>query len=97
MKTEFDYDSAIVWINENNFSKERHASYIYSIELLKMNQTRRFHRNKTNNRLDTNLTNLYKPLKLFTKGADELIQIDLKNSQPCFLALFLLVIILAGI
>jgi hypothetical protein len=42
----------------------------------------RFNRNKTNNRLDTNLTNMAKDLRPFLIGYEEMSYFDLKNSQP---------------
>lgn len=49
-----------------------------------------FGRNKTNTRLDTNLTNLKSEFKYMTKpGAKEYSHIDMKNSQPFFLGVIL--------
>lgn len=48
-----------------------------------------FKRNKTNNRVDTNLTSLKSELKQFILNDDELYQIDIVNSQPFMLSLYL--------
>jgi len=47
-----------------------------------------FRKNKTNGRVDTNLTNLKSELKRFIIG-DNLYQLDIKNSQPFILSLYL--------
>jgi hypothetical protein len=44
-----------------------------------------FRRNKTNGRLDTNLTSLPSYLRKYIISDDELVNIDIKNSQPYFL------------
>lgn len=44
-----------------------------------------FKRNETNQRLDTNLTNLPSTLRQFIKSDETLYNIDFKNSQPYFL------------
>lgn len=44
-----------------------------------------FKRNKTNGRLDTNLTNLPTELRQFLISDEKLYNIDIKNSQPYFL------------
>ncbi|MDG3581781.1 hypothetical protein [Galbibacter pacificus] len=52
-----------------------------------------FKRNKTNNRLDTNLTSLASYLRPFIKynnNKEELVNVDLKNSQPFFFYTLLL-------
>jgi hypothetical protein len=56
---------------------------IRSIEELKDGKGNlRFHRNKTNRRIDTNLTNMGKDLRPFLIGYDNLSYLDLCNSQP---------------
>ena len=56
---------------------------IRSIEELKEGKGKlRFHRNKTNRRIDTNLTNMSKDLRSFLIGYDDLSYLDLSNSQP---------------
>lgn len=47
-----------------------------------------FRKNKTNGRVDTNLTNLKSELKQFIIG-DNLFQLDIRNSQPFILSLYL--------
>ncbi|WP_345291147.1 hypothetical protein [Flavobacterium hankyongi] len=44
-----------------------------------------FKRNKTNGRLDTNLTSLPSYLRKFLKSDEKLFSLDIKNSQPFFL------------
>ena len=44
-----------------------------------------FKRNKTNGRLDTNLTSLPSYLRKFIKSNEKLFNLDIKNSQPYFL------------
>lgn len=44
-----------------------------------------FKRNKTNGRLDTNLTSLPSYLRRFLKSDEKLFSLDIKNSQPFFL------------
>lgn len=46
-----------------------------------------FKRNKTNNRLDSNLTNLKSSIKFFNQN--DYVQIDISNSQPYFLAVLI--------
>lgn len=41
-----------------------------------------FKRNKTNGRIDTNLTNLSGDLRQFIFGYDDMVYLDLKNAQP---------------
>ncbi|MDD4156435.1 MAG: hypothetical protein PHY08_07685 [Candidatus Cloacimonetes bacterium] len=90
LKLKFDCMSAIKFTNTAEITNDKRCAYLYSIELLKSKNTRYFKRNKTNTRLDTNLTNLYKPLRKFIIGSDNLISIDLRNSQPLFLTILIL-------
>jgi hypothetical protein len=46
-----------------------------------------FKRNTTNNRLDTNLTNLWKDHKFF-HSSDDYVMVDIKNSQPFLLSYY---------
>ena len=86
MKIELDYHDAEKWIlRQSNEAKK--SSYMISLSLLKDKRFRYFDRNKTNNRLDTNLTNLKRELKNFIIG--NFVIIDLKNSQPFFLSMLL--------
>ena len=86
MQRQYDYKGALKWI-ESNTTGEKKASYLIAINQIQDKRFRHFKRNKTNNRLDTNLTNLKSELRQFVKG--DFIQIDLKNSQPFFLSIFL--------
>ena len=86
LKMELDYPRAIEWANnQDNYAKR--VSYLNSINLIQDKRLRRFSRNKTNNRLDTNLTNLKSDLRQFIIG--DYVSIDLKNSQPFFLSILL--------
>lgn len=58
------------------------------IENLKMGYYRA-ERNSTNNRLDTNITNMYSPMVDLICRDNELIQIDITNSQFAFLSMAL--------
>ena len=62
-----------------------YLSYINSIDSIK-ERPFRVGRNSTNNRLDTNLTNLYSEMVNEICRQNNLIQIDLSNSQFCFLS-----------
>lgn len=71
--------------DEEKKAYNRYISRISSIRLIdkgKLNKSLRFHRNKTNKRLDTNLTNMASDLKQFIIGWDRMVYLDLKNSQP---------------
>lgn len=86
-KLDYDYTNALKWINTNTKEEIKKTSYINSIEAIKDVRFRYFKRNKTNNRLDTNLTNLKSELKQFIKG--DYTTIDVCNSQPFLLGVFL--------
>jgi len=86
MNIDIDYPKAEKWIlNQSNEVKRN--SYMTALSLLKDPRFRYFNRNKTNNRLDTNLTNMKSELKQFIIG--KYVSIDLKNSQPFFLSMLL--------
>jgi hypothetical protein len=86
----FDYDNAIKWVAQNKtLGLKNTISYSYSIEMFRNKDMRYFKRNKTNNRLDTNITNLPKVLRRFILTPN-LVSIDLKNSQPFILSLTLI-------
>lgn len=55
---------------------------ILAIDNGKVNKSLRFNRNTTNNRLDTNLTNMASDLKPYIVGWEDMVYLDLKNSQP---------------
>lgn len=84
MKIELDYQDAEKWILSQPDEVKRTA-YMTSLSLIKDKRFRYFNRNTTNNRLDTNLTNLKSDLKQFIIG--DYVCIDLKNSQPLFMGL----------
>jgi len=86
MNIEFDYNAAFKWIDSVADDKKR-ISYYSAVLRLQDNRQRYFKRNKTNNRLDTNLTNLKKDLRNFLIG--DFVQIDLKNSQPLLLSILI--------
>mgnify|MGYP001087813307 CR=1 FL=1 len=89
MSFEFDTEKAIKWINTIEDEKKRN-SYLIAINQIYDKRLRYFKRNKTNKRLDTNLTNINKELRQFIIG--NFVSIDLKNSQP-----FLLIVLLEKI
>jgi len=86
MNVDIDYYNAEKWILKQPDEIKRNF-YMISLGLLKDKRFRYFDRNKTNNRLDTNLTNLKRELKNFIIG--NYVIIDLKNSQPFFLSMLL--------
>lgn len=64
---------------------KRYSSRIASVKAIKngrLNKTLRFNRNKTNNRLDTNLTNMASDLRPYIIGFQNMAYLDLVNSQP---------------
>jgi hypothetical protein len=86
MNIELDYQNAEKWILSQPEEVKRNA-YMTSLSLIKDKRFRYFNRNKTNNRLDTNLTNLKSELKQFIIG--DHVCIDLKNSQPFLFSMML--------
>lgn len=73
---------------EHFLNKKRlsiYLSYINSVDTLKEKRYR-VKRNDTNRRLDTNLTNIYSELVDEICRQNNLVQIDLSNSQFCFLS-----------
>lgn len=79
-------EEALEWLEEQFKNKKINFSQLYahtiSIEMIN-NEEFYFKINKTNGRLDTNLTNLKSELRQFVKG--NLYSIDCKNSQPLIL------------
>ena len=78
-------------LKQSTSAKEERKAYnrslarmnsIFAIDNGKINKSLRFNRNSTNNRLDTNLTNLASDLKPFIVGWEDMVYLDLKNSQP---------------
>jgi len=86
IKMNMDYHKAIKWA-ENNANDAQMLSYLTSINNIEDKRFRYFKRNKTNGRLDTNLTNLKSDLRQFIKG--DYVSIDLKNSQPFLLGILI--------
>lgn len=64
-------------------------SSILAIDNGKNNKTLKFSKNKTNNRIDTNLTYLASELRQFIIGYEDMAHLDLKNSQPLMLNILL--------
>jgi hypothetical protein len=87
-KIEFDYINAEKWIKENIKDETKQNHNLLAIELFRDKRNLYFKRNKTNKRIDTNLTNLKKELRDYIKG--DLVIVDLKNSQPLLLAYLLI-------
>ncbi|MCK9291654.1 MAG: hypothetical protein WCR58_12310 [Bacteroidales bacterium] len=85
-KIEYDKEAAIEWIN-NNATGNKAASYLVSVIMFSDRRRRFFKRNSTNKRADTGLTNMKSDLRKFVK--QDLVQIDLKNSQSFFLMVVL--------
>lgn len=83
---EFNYNDAFDWV-ENNSSGKAKIIHLTSLKNIQDKRFRYFKRNKTNSRLDTNLTSLKSELRQFMTG--DFIYIDLKNSQPVLLGAFI--------
>lgn len=81
-------------LNKATTTKERlqainkYNSYLLSIYAIKDGELF-FKKNKTNGRIDTNLTSLKSELKQFIIGAESLTSIDISNSQPLLLSSFI--------
>lgn len=86
MKMRFDYNNAYKWA-ENSPNEVKKLSYFTSIGQIEDKRFRYFKRNKTNRRLDTNLTNLKSDLRRYIIG--DYVSIDIKNSQPFLLGVFI--------
>jgi len=86
MKMELDYEKANKWI-EMNANDAQKLNYLTSVNHIEDKRFRYFKRNKTNRRLDTNLTNFKRDLRQFIIG--DYVSIDLKNSQPFLLGILL--------
>ena len=82
-RVEFDYVGAREWIEKQNDLNKRY-SYHASLSLIEDKRFRYFKRNRTNGRLDTNLTSLKKDLRVYLLGNNA--SIDLTNSQPFILS-----------
>ena len=86
MKMELDYNNAYRWA-ENYPEDAKKLSYFTSINQIEDKRFRYFKRNRTNKRLDTNLTNLKSDLRRYIIG--DYVSIDIKNSQPFLLGVFI--------
>jgi hypothetical protein len=86
MNMDMDYQSAHKWA-KNNANDSQKLSYLTSLNHIEDKRFRYFQRNKTNRRLDTNLTNLKSDLRQFIIG--DYVSIDLKNSQPFLLGILI--------
>lgn len=86
MNTDLDYEKAKKWIEgQPNTSKQYY--YLTALQMMQDKRFRYFKRNKTNYRLDTNITNLKSELRRYIIG--DYASIDLANSQPFFLSVLL--------
>ena len=86
MKLELDCQEVFKWIKRHANDTQTFA-YLTSINHIEDRRFRYFKRNKTNGRLDTNLTNLKSDLRQFIIG--DYVSIDLRNSQPFLLAILI--------
>lgn len=87
-----DTVGAIRWVESNIVQLRKKCSYLSAIYRIKggtKNKQLYYERNDTNNRIDTNLTNLSKDLRPFIISQEPLINIDIRNSQPLFFNLIL--------
>jgi hypothetical protein len=99
-----DYDMALEYINNwyseklstntgdilKNFIKINNQYNFLLMSISAINDGAIFFRhNKTNGRIDTNLTNMKKQLKQFIISEEPLYQIDITNSQPYLLSVIL--------
>jgi hypothetical protein len=89
-KLDYDCKEALK-SSENNLKEGSLLAAKSSINNLSNSKTKYFKRNQTNKRLDTNYTNLNKSLRQFINH-DNLVNLDLKNSQPLIFSLLLNVI-----
>jgi hypothetical protein len=81
----FDFDGAYSFIEEaKQLTDYQYICAMDSINRFKDDnkKLRYFKRNKTNSRIDSNLSSLPSYLKQFINVNDILVQLDLKNSQP---------------
>jgi len=82
----FNHEAAYHWIIDNANANNKYK-YFAAVNSFQDKRFLYFKRNRTNNRLDTNLTNLKSELRQFIIG--DFVSIDLKNSQPFFLNLLI--------
>ena len=83
---EFDFEAAYQYMKDRAAEFNLNETYSAMVAIHKLkdrnNKLLYFRRNKTNYRIDTNLTSLPSYLKQFITSFSNGIQIDLKNSQP---------------
>jgi len=87
MNIDFDYEKAFQYISDNKENFDNVLIHYTALQNINDKRQRYFFKSKSNNRLNTNLTSLWKELRPFIKG--KYINIDLSNSQPFFLAIIL--------
>ncbi|WNW00940.1 hypothetical protein RRF68_08010 [Tenacibaculum sp. HL-MS23] len=78
--------------NDSNRINQKYTSRLSSVLAIhngKINKTLKFSKNKANNRIDTNLTFLASELRQFIVGYEDMVYLDLKNSQPVMLNIVL--------
>lgn len=78
----FDRVAAKKYIKDNYFDDiEQYNSLMISVDNM-TKENRYCHQNDTNFRVDTNFTNLKSDLLQFVKFEEEMVQLDISNSQP---------------
>ncbi|NOZ35657.1 MAG: hypothetical protein GXO80_10215 [Chlorobi bacterium] len=88
---ELDYKKAFQFITDNKENYKNALIHYAAIQNLQDKRLRYFFKSKSNNRLNTNITSLWKELRQFFKG--DYVSIDLANSQPFFLSILINTII----
>jgi len=87
----YDSQKAIEELNlyKNKLNNEQYLAIHNDILCFNFSNLKYFKRNKTNSRIDTNLTSLKSYFKKFIISDVPLFQLDLKNSQPVLFNIFL--------
>ncbi|GAA4230648.1 hypothetical protein GCM10022291_01280 [Postechiella marina] len=75
--------------NRTNRKYTSRLSSILAIKDGKVNKSLKFSKNSANNRIDTNLTFMASELRQFIIGYENMVYLDLKNSQPVMLNIIL--------
>lgn len=78
--------------DDRNKATQKYISRLSSVIAIhngKNSKTLKFSKNKTNNRIDTNLTFMASELRQFIIGYDDMVYLDLKNSQPALFNILL--------
>ena len=75
--------------NRANRKYTSRLSSVLAIHNGKNNKTLKFSKNSANNRIDTNLTFLASELRQFIVGYEDMVYLDLKNSQPVMFTILL--------